>query len=184
MDEYLDEMNDEMEKPVRRLSKELARVRTGRASLALLDDIRVDYYGSATALSGVASLSVPEPRMIIVKPWDATLLPIIEKAIGASRLGINPNNDGKIIRLVFPELTGDRRKDLSRQVSEMGEQAKVGIRGVRREYNDLFKGMQKDGDITEDDLKRTLDKVQKATDAFCAKADEVSARKEKEILEV
>ena len=184
MDEYLDEMNDEMEKPIKRLSKELAKVRTGRASLALLDDIRVDYYGSPTALNGIASMSVPEPRMIIVKPWDATLLPLIERAIGASRLGINPNNDGKIIRLVFPELTGERRKELSRQVSDMGEQSKVAIRGVRREYNELFKSMQKDGDITEDDLKRALDKVQKATDACCSKADDVSAKKEKEILEV
>lgn len=184
MDEYLDELNDEMEKPVKHLSKELAKVRTGRASIALLDDIRVDYYGAPTPLSGVASLSVPEPRMIIVKPWDASVLGLIERAIGASRLGINPNNDGKIIRLVFPELTGDRRKDLGKQVSEMGEQAKVSIRGVRREYNDLFKTMQKDGDITEDDLKRALDRVQKATDKFVAKADEVVAKKEKEILEV
>ncbi len=184
MDEYLEAMNEEMEKPVKHLARELSKVRTGRDSLALLDDIRVDYYGSPTALSGVASLSVPEPRMIIVKPWDQTMLPVIERAIGASRLGINPNNDGKIIRLVFPELTGDRRKDLSRQVSEMGEQAKVSIRAVRREYNDLFKSMQKDGDMTEDVLKRTLDEVQKSTDAYCTKADEVAAKKEKEILEV
>ena len=184
MDEYLESMSEEMEKAVKHLAKELSKVRTGRASLALLDDIRVDYYGSPTPLSGVASLSVPEPRMIIVKPWDASVLPLIEKAIGASRLGINPNNDGKIIRLNFPELTGDRRKDLSRTVSDMGEQAKIAVRGVRREYNDLFKGMQKDGDMTEDVLKRVLDQVQKATDDFCTKADEVSARKEKEILEV
>ncbi len=184
MDEYLSEMNEEMEKPVKHLARELSKVRTGRASIALLDDIRVDYYGAPTPLSGVASLSVPEPRMIIVKPWDASVLSLIEKAIGASRLGINPNNDGKIIRLNFPELTGDRRKDLSRQVSDMGEQAKVSIRAVRREYNDLFKTMQKDGDMTEDALKKTLDQVQKSTDLFCEKADQVAARKEKEILEV
>jgi len=184
MDEYLEAMNEEMEKPLRHLRSELSKVRTGRASLALLDDIKIDYYGAATALSGVASLSVPEPRMIIVKPWDATMLPLIEKAIGASRLGITPNNDGKIIRLVFPELTEDRRKDLSKQVGGMGEQAKVGVRAVRREYNDLFKGMEKEGEMTEDELQGVLKKVQTATDAQSKKLDEVVAAKEKEILEV
>lgn len=184
MDEYLEEMGDEMDKPLRHLRSELAKVRTGRASLALLDDIKIDYYGAPTPLNGVASLSVPEPRMIIVKPWDATMLPLIEKAIGASRLGITPNNDGKIIRLVFPELTEDRRKDLSKQVGQMGEQAKVGVRAVRREYNELFKGMEKDGEVTEDDLQGLLKKVQAATDARGKSIDEIVAAKEKEILEV
>jgi len=183
-DEYLEAMAEEMGKPIKRLRTELSRVRTGRASLAVLDGIKLDYYGSPTPLSGVASLSVPEPRMIIVKPWDQTMLSTIEKAIGASDLGINPQNDGKIIRLNFPELTGDRRKDLVRQVKEMGEQSKQVVRGVRREYNDLFKSSQKDGDITEDDLKRLLDTVQAKTDEHCALVDKVIAKKEAEITEI
>lgn len=183
-DEYLEAMTEEMDKPLKRLRTELARVRTGRASLAVLDGIRVDYYGSPTPLSGVASLSVPEPRMIIVKPWDQTMLPTIEKSIGASGLGINPQNDGKIIRLVFPELTGERRKDLVRQVKEMGEQSKVSVRSSRREYNDLFKSSQKDGDITEDDLKRLLDTVQESTNDYCNQIDKIVATKEAEILEI
>jgi len=183
-DEYLEAMKEEMEKPIKRLRTELARVRTGRASLAVLDGIRVDYYGSPTALSGVASLSVPEPRMIIVKPWDGSMLGAIEKAIGASGLGINPQNDGKIIRLVFPELTGERRQELVRQIKDMGEQSKVSVRGTRREYNDLFKSSQKDGDITEDDLKRLLDTVQDETNRFCDQVDKIVATKEAEIQEI
>ena len=184
MDEYLEEMAAEMEKPVRHLRAELAKVRTGRASLAVLDDLKVDYYGSPTALNGVASLSVPEPRMIIVKPWDPTMLPAIEKVIGASDLGITPNNDGKIIRLNFPELTGDRRKELCRQVADRGEAAKVGVRNVRRDFNDVFKTGQKDGDISEDDLKLFLDEVQEKTNLFCSRVDDIVKNKETEILEV
>ncbi len=183
-DEYLEAMKEEMEKPLKRLLQELARVRTGRASLAVLDGIRVEYYGSPTALSGVASLSVPEPRMIIVKPWDQTMLPALEKAIGASGLGINPQSDGKIIRLNFPELTGERRRDLVRQIKEMGEQSKVVVRAARREYNDLFKSSQKDGDLTEDDLKRVLDTVQEETNSYCAKVDAIVGKKEAEVLEI
>lgn len=184
MDEYFEEMIAEMGKPIANLRSELSKKRTGRASLAVLDGITIDYYGSPTPLNGVASLSVPEPRMIIVKPWDATQLGAIERAIGSSRLGITPNNDGKIIRLNFPELTGDRRKELVKEVQKSGEQAKIGVRGVRREYNELFKGMQKDGDMTEDELKRILDRVQKSTDEWCAKIDGIVSSKEQEILEV
>jgi len=184
MQEYLDEMTADMEKPIRHLHGELGRVRTGRASIALLDAIKIDYYGSPTPLNGVATLSVPEPRMIIIKPWDATMLGEIEKVIGASTLGIHPNNDGKMIRLNFPELTGDRRVELVRKVQAMAEQAKVGVRAVRKDYNDLFKGMQSDGDMTEDDLERVLDKVQDATNAATKKIDEVVKHKEAEILEV
>ena len=184
MDDYLDEMKSDMDGPIRHLRAELSRMRTGRASLALLDSIKIDYYGSPTPLNGVATLAVPEPRMIIIKPWDSSLLAVIEKAIGASSLGINPSNDGKLIRLVFPELTGDRRKELSRKVAEMGEQTKVGIRNVRRDYNDLFKGMEKDGDITEDDLKRVLIQVQDETNGSCAVVDDVVKKKEAEILEL
>ena len=184
MDEYLDEMNDEMAKPLKRLRQDLSRVRTGRASLAVLDNIRVEYYGSPTPLSGVASMSVPEPRMIMVKPWDPTMLGAIEKAIGSSTLGITPQNDGKVIRLNFPELTGDRRRDLVRQIKDMGEQSKVAIRNVRRDYNDLFRGAQKDGDMTEDSLKRTLDEVQSRTNDACAMVDTIVEKKEVEILEI
>jgi ribosome recycling factor len=184
MDEYLSEMKDEMGGPVRHLKTSLSKVRTGRASLALLDDIKIDYYGSPTPISGVASLSVPEPRMIIIKPWDLTMLGELEKSIGSSGLGITPNNDGKIIRLMFPELTGDRRKDLTKQIAEMGEHAKVAIRNVRREYNDLFRSMQKEGDISEDDSKRMVDSVQTETNDACSKVDSVVKAKEAEILEI
>ena len=152
--------------------------------MALLDDIKIDYYGAPTPLSGVASLSVPEPRMIIVKPWDLSMLGELEKAIGSSGLGITPNNDGKIIRLNFPELTGERRKELTKQIAEMGEHAKVAIRNVRREYNDLFKGLQKEGDLSEDDCKRMLDRVQDETNSACSRVDDVVSAKETEILEV
>ncbi len=184
MDEYLDEMKDEMLKPLKRLRTELARVRTGRASLAVLDNIRVEYYGSPTSLNGVASLSVPEPRLIMVKPWDPSMLGAIEKAIGSSNLGITPQNDGKVIRLGFPELTGDRRRDLVRQIKDMGEQSKVAVRNVRRDYNELFKSMQKDGDVTEDDLKRTLELVQSRTNDHCSQVDSIVSSKETEILEI
>ncbi len=184
MDEYLDEMKDEMQKPLKRLRTELARVRTGRASLAVLDNIRVEYYGSPTGLNGVASLSVPEPRLIMVKPWDPSMLGAIEKAIGSSNLGITPQNDGKVIRLAFPELTGDRRRELVRQIKDMGEQSKVAVRNVRRDYNELFKGMQKDGEVTEDDLKRALEVVQTLTNEHCSKVDSIVGSKETEILEI
>ena len=184
MDEYLEEMKSDMEGPLRHLRGELSRTRTGRASLALLDSIKVDYYGAPTPLNGVATLAVPEPRMIIIKPWDVSMLGTIEKAIGASSLGINPSNDGKLIRLVFPELTGERRKELCRKVAEMGEQAKVGVRGVRRDYNDLFKGMEREGEITEDDLKWVQGVVQEETNKHCTVAEELVKKKEAEILEV
>ncbi len=184
MDEYIEDLGDEMDKPVRHLRSELAKKRTGRASLAVLDDIRIDYYGAPTALQGVATLTVPEARMIIVKPWDPTMLPAIEKAISMSNIGITPNNDGKIIRLAFPELTGDRRKSMVREVEQAGEKCKVSIRGVRKDYNDLLKSAQKDGEISEDDLKRGLEMIQKSTDAHCTKVDDVVKAKAKEILEV
>ena len=184
MDEYLEDLDGEMGGPVKHLRADLAKKRTGRASLAVLDDIRVEYYGAPTSLSGVATLTVPEARMIIVKPWDPTMLPAIEKAISMSNIGITPNNDGKIIRLAFPELTGDRRKAMVREVEQSGEKAKVGIRGVRKDYNDLLKSSQKDGEISEDDLKRGLDLIQKATSSHCSMVDDVVKSKAKEILEV
>jgi len=184
MEEFLEEMQSEMEKPLKHLRSELTKVRTGRASLAVLDDIKVEYYGAPTPLSGVASLSVPEPRMIIVKPWDPSMLSDLERAITASSLGITPNNDGKIIRLIFPELTGDRRKALCRQVAERGEHAKVVVRNVRREYNDMFKASQKDGDVGEDELKLYLEEIQEKTNHLCTRIDDAVKSKENEILEV
>ena len=184
MDEYLEDLGEEMEKPVKHLRADLAKKRTGRASLAVLDDIRVEYYGAPTSLTGVATLTVPEARMIIVKPWDPTMLSAIEKAISMSNIGITPNNDGKIIRLAFPELTGERRTAMVREVEGSGEKAKVSIRAVRKDYNDLLKSAQKDGEISEDDLKRGFDLIQKATDAHCAQVDSVVKAKAKEILEV
>ncbi len=184
MQEYLDECNSEMKAGVGALQRDLGRVRTGRASLALLDGVRVDYYGTMSPLKQVAKLSVPEPRLIVVVPWDKTMLSPIEKAIQASDLGLNPVNDGKVIRLPIPELTGERRRELVRQVARMGEDAKVQIRRIRREYNDLFMGMSKDGEISEDDSKRGTAQVQENTDTYCSQVDDVIKVKEAEILEV
>lgn len=184
MQEYLDECISEMKAGVTALQRDLGRVRTGRASLALLDGIRVDYYGTQSPMKQVAKLSVPEPRLIVVVPWDKTMLSAIEKAIQASDLGLNPVNDGKVIRLPIPELTGERRRELVRQVARMGEDAKVQIRRIRREYNDLFLGMTKDGEISEDDSKRGVAQVQENTDSYCKAVDDVVKSKEAEILEV
>lgn len=184
MQEYLDECTSEMKAAVGALQRDFGRVRTGRASLALLDGVRVDYYGNLSPLKQVAKLSVPEPRLIVVVPWDKTTLSAIEKAIQASDLGLNPVNDGKVIRLPIPELTGERRRELVRQVARMGEDAKVQIRRIRREYNDLFMGMSKEGEISEDDSKRGVGQVQESTDSYCKQVDEVVKAKEAEILEV
>ena len=179
MDEYLEEMKSDMEGPLRHLRGELSRTRTGRASLARLDSIKVDYYGAPTPLNGVATLAVPEPRMIIIKPWDVSMLPIIEKAIGASSLGINPNNDGKLIRLVFPELTGERRKELVKQAKARGEDAKIAIRNIRRETKELIS----DSGDPEDDVHRQLSNLQELTDEFVKKIDVIIVAKESEIMD-
>lgn len=184
MNEYLDECANEMKEGVEAHRRDLSRVRTGRASLALLDGVRVDYYGTQSPLNQVAKLGVPEPRLIVVVPWDKTMLGPIEKAIMSSDLGINPVNDGKVIRIPIPELTGERRKELVKQVGRMAEDARVQIRRIRREYNDLFNTMSKDGEIPEDDAKRAVDKVQQLTDDHIKKIDEITKKKEEEILEV
>ncbi len=184
MKEYLDECVNEMAQGVQALSREFGRVRTGRASLALLDGVRVDYYGTPTPLNQVAKLSIPEPRLIVIVPWDKSMLGPIDKAIQAANLGINPVNDGKVVRIPIPALTGERRKELVRQVGRMGEDAKVQIRRIRREYNDLFVSMSKDGDISEDESRRAVDRVQELTDQHCKAVDEAVEAKEKEIMEV
>ncbi len=184
MQEYIEECLDEMKGGVEAFQRDLGRIRTGRASLALLDGIRVDYYGQASPLNQVAKLSIPEPRLIVVVPWDKTVLGAIEKAIQASDLGLNPVNDGKVVRLPIPELTGERRRELTRQVSRMGEDGKQQIRRIRREYNDLFVGMSKEGEISEDDSKIAVKRVQEMTDEHCKAVDDIVKRKEAEILEV
>jgi len=178
-----DETKEKMEVARDGFIKELQKVRTGRASLSLLDGIRVDYYGTRTPLNQMSTLSVPESRLITIQPWDASVLGDIEKAILKSDLGLTPANDGKIIRLSIPPLTEERRKELVKKVSKMGEERKITIRNIRRDSNEILKKMKKDGDITEDDLFKGQDETQKITDDFIEKVDTLCKEKEKEILE-
>ena len=173
-----------MEKTLSSLKTDLNKIRTGRASLALFDDIRVDYYGTLTPLNQIATLSIPEPRLITVQPWDASIMGEIEKAILKSELGVTPANDGKIIRITIPRLTEERRKELVKVVKKMAEGAKVAVRNIRREANDQLKGWEKNKKISQDQLHQWMDKVQKSTDQFIEKVDTVLAAKEKEILEI
>jgi ribosome recycling factor len=173
-----------MEKTLSSLKTDLNKIRTGRASLALFDDIRVDYYGTPTPLNQMATLSIPEPRLITVQPWDASILGEIEKAILKSELGVTPANDGKIIRITIPRLTEERRKELVKIVKKMAEGTKVAVRNIRREANDQLKGWEKNKKISQDQLHQWMDKVQKSTDQFIEKVDSVLAAKEKEILEI
>ena len=173
-----------MNKALESFKRDLSKVRTGRASLSLLDDIKVDYYGTPTPLNQVGSMAVPEPRLITIQPWEKNLIGEIEKAILKADLGLNPNSDGQIIRLVFPPLTEERRKEMVKQVKRMGEDAKVGIRNVRREANDTLKRLEKDKDITEDDLKRGEKEVQDVTDEFVSRVDRVIEEKEKDLMEL
>ncbi|MGA9523721.1 MAG: ribosome recycling factor [Myxococcaceae bacterium] len=183
-EDVIKDLQARIEKTIDDLRKELSRIRTGRANLAMLDGVRVNYYGTPTPLSGVASLNVPEPRLITVKPWDKSALRDIEKAIAEANLGLNPMNDGEMIRLPVPPLTEERRKDIAKQVKSKGEEHKVAIRSIRRDANEMLKDMQKEKQITEDDLKRATERVQKETDGGIAKVDDVVAKKEKEVLEV
>jgi len=173
-----------MTKALESFKRDLSKVRTGRASLSLLDDIMVDYYGTPTPLNQVGSMAVPEPRLITIQPWEKNLIGEIEKAILKADLGLNPNSDGQIIRLVFPPLTEERRKEMVKQVKRMGEDAKVGIRNVRREANDTLKRLEKDKDITEDDLKRGEKEIQDVTDEFVSRVDRVIEEKEKDLMEL
>jgi len=174
-------LESRMQKSISALKTELATIRTGRANASLLDHVYVEYYGSDVPLSQVGNLAVPEPRMITVTPWEKTLLGAIEKAIQSSDLGLNPSNDGEIIRIILPELTEDRRKDLVKQVKQVGEKAKVSIRNIRRDANDEVK---RDDSLPEDESKRQQDRVQKITDQFIAEIDQIIEHKDKEILTV
>ncbi|MDQ0227576.1 ribosome recycling factor [Metabacillus niabensis] len=182
--QVLNQTKEKMEKAVSALSRELASVRAGRASANLLDKISVDYYGAPTPVNQLASISVPEARMLVIQPYDKTVLGEIEKAILKSDLGLTPANDGSIIRLSIPALTEERRKDLVKLVKKYAEEAKVAIRNIRRDGNDELKKLEKNGEITEDELRSNTDNVQKLTDEFIVKIDNVAKDKEKEIMEV
>lgn len=173
-----------MLKSLESLSKDFSGLRTGRASTSLLDKIRVDYYGSETPINQVATVSVPEARMIVIQPWDKSVLSAIEKAILKSDLGLPPNNDGKLIRLNFPPLNEDRRKQLVKTAKATSEQSRVAMRNIRREAMDELKKMQKNGDISEDELKDAESKIQKMTDSYIAQVNSLSDEKEKEIMEI
>ena len=178
------EYTDRMQKTVDVMLSNFAAVRAGRANAAVLDQIRVDYYGTPTPINQIASIASPDPRTLTIQPWDAGTMKLIEKAIQASDLGINPQNDGRVLRLVFPQLTEERRKDLIKQVKKYGEEAKVAVRNIRRDAMDKFKKQQKASEITEDDYKNMEKDMQKKTDDYIKKVDELCAKKEKELSEI
>ncbi len=180
----LGQFKEKMEKSAESLAGEYTTIRAGRANPHILDKITVDYYGQPTTLQAVANISVSEARTLVIQPWEASLIKDIEKAILVSGLGLTPNNDGKAIRLTFPELTEERRKELVKDVKKKGEGAKVAIRNVRRDANDMVKKQQKAGDISEDELKDAEDEIQKLTDKFVAKIDKMIEEKSNEIMTV
>lgn len=184
MQEKLNVYEEKMNKSLEVLLDEYASIRAGRANPHVLDKIKVDYYGTPTPLQQVGNISVPEARMIQIQPWEKSLLKVIEKAILTSDLGINPTNDGTVIRLVFPELTEERRKELAKDIKKKGEATKVAIRNVRRDANDAFKKMEKSNEMSEDDRELAEDKIQKITDKMVEKVDKAVEAKTKEILTV
>lgn len=184
VNDILAEAKSEMDKAVDAFHREIVTVRTGRANPSLLDSIRVDYYGSQVPVNQVASVTIPEPRLVVLQPFDKTVIPELEKAIQASSLGLTPSNDGNVVRLPIPQLTEERRKELVKVVHGMSEDCKVSVRNHRRDANDLLKAAQKDGEIPEDDAKRGTDQIQKLTDDYVKKIDDMLAEKEAEIMEV
>ena len=183
MDERLVQFDEKMQKTMNNLGEEFGSIRAGRANPHVIDKLRVDYYGTPTPIQQVANVSVPEPRMIQIQPWEGSMVKEIEKVIMTSDLGINPTNDGKTIRLLFPELTEERRKDLAKEVKKKGENAKVAIRNIRRDANDTFKKLAKE-DISEDEIKGLEEKAQKMTDKYITSVDEAVEVKTKEIMTV
>ena len=177
-------IEEKMNKTISVLQENFSEVRAGRANPAILNKIKVDYYGTPTPINQVAGISVPEARLIVIQPWDASLLKEIEKEILKAEIGINPNNDGKVIRLAFPELNEERRKELVKEIKKTAEESKVAIRSIRREGIDEAKKLQKDSQITEDELKGAEDQIQKITDSKIAEIDKILAEKEKEIMSV
>ena len=184
MKEMNKEFDAKMGKTIEVVKSDFASVRAGRANAGVLDRITVDYYGSPTPLNQVAAISTPDPRMLQIQPWDATLLREIEKAIQTSDLGINPQNDGRVIRLTFPQLTEERRKELTKQVRKYGENGKVAIRNIRRDAMDKYKALEKKGEMTEDDRKEYEKEIQDLTDKRCKEIDELTAKKEAELMAV
>lgn len=184
MKEVLDNSKKKMEKCISSLQHEFSTIRAGRANPAVLDKITVDYYGSPTQINAMAAISVSEARILVIQPWDRSTIKAIEKAIMASDIGITPTNDGNCIRIVFPQLTEERRKELVKQIAKYGEEAKVTIRNIRREAMDKFKAMKKASEITEDDMKNCEKDIQKLTDKYIEKIDEVGKEKEKEIMTI
>ena len=184
MEQVFATAKDKMNKSVNALMEEYATIRVGRVSASVLDKVTVDYYGAPTPVNQMAAVSVPEPRTLLITPWDKTTLKAIEKAIQTSDIGLNPQNDGSALRLNFPPLTEERRKDLVKNVAKYGEEAKVAIRSIRRDAMDKLKDLKKKSEITEDDLKGAEKRMQDLTDKFCKEIDEVAAKKEKEIMEL
>ncbi|MBT8042018.1 MAG: ribosome recycling factor [Pontiella sp.] len=184
IDNLLLETEDKMDKAVQFLQQELTGLRTGKANPALVDTITVDYYGTPTRLRDIANISTPEPRLIVINPFDPSSLGLIEKAIVAANIGITPMNDGRLIRVPIPELSEERRKDMVKMASRATEEQRVSVRNIRRDANDQVKAMQKNGDITEDDRDSTLEQIQNTTDKYVAKMDEMLSAKEKDIMEV
>ncbi len=175
---------ERMKSVIESLKHEFSTIRTGRASLSLLDDVRIDYYGTPSPINQVATLSLPDARTINIQPWEAKMLGPIEKAIQKTDIGINPVNDGKIIRLIMPQLTEERRKELAKKAKKMAEDAKIGMRNIRRESNEVLKKAEKDKEITEDDLLKGEQDIQKVTDEFIKRIEDALVHKEKEIMEV
>ena len=182
--DILSDCEETMTKSIANLQQELAGIRTGKANPALLDSIKVNYYGQMTPLSQVANIAIPDPRLITIQPWDKSLVPEVEKAIQGSELGLNPQSDGTLIRLPIPPLTEERRKELVKLVKRVGEDSKVSVRNIRRDTNDKIKKLEKDHDISEDELHTRQDEVQKITDKYIKQVDEVIDAKEKEIMEI
>ena len=184
MDAVFTKTKDKMEKCLDALNRDYKAVRAGRANPAILDRVTVDYYGTPTPINQMAAISVPEPRMLMIQPWDASTLKDIEKAINTAEIGINPSNDGKVIRLAFPALTEERRKELVKDISKRGEEAKVAVRNVRRDAMDDIKKLKKDNEITEDDQKNGEKKLQDITDSYIKKVEEMVKKKEDEVLSI
>ena len=180
----IDNINENMDKVIDNLEEKFSEIRAGRANPAILNKVTVDYYGTPTPINQVASISVPEARLIVIQPWDKTLLSTIEKAISIADIGINPTNDGNLIRLVFPELTEERRKDLAKDVKKMSEEAKVAIRNIRRDEMDNTKAEAKENNISEDEVRSLEDKIQKITDEYISKIDNITDKKTNEIMSV
>lgn len=184
LQEVMQELKGEFEATIGKFQKELAKIRTGRANVTMLDSVRVVYYGNPTPLNQLATVRVPEPRLITIQPWEKSVIADIEKAIGSSDLGLNPSNDGTLIRVPIPALTGERRESLVKQARRIGEDHKIALRNQRRDANDMVKSLEKDSEITEDEMHRAFDEINSLTDKYASKIDTLLETKEAEIREV